>query len=223
MALVRALVTLEHANALPEDRATNTFHFVTQSNPPSALELNGISDAVEAFYVSIPVGAASAIWSFFSSEMAQIGHSVTFYDLGDAEPRTPLREDFFSLPGSPNGDPLPGEVALVLSFQGVAVSGEPQARKRGRVYIGRLDKDSASAGRPSAPILATLQSAGLALGNAGEASLIWSWAIYSPTSDAAGDPTPFSIVDNGWVDNAFDTQRRRGLAPTARNLFDIFP
>jgi hypothetical protein len=27
-------------------------------------------------------------------------------------------------------------------------------------------------------------------------------------------------VTAGWVDNAFDTQRRRGKDPTARTLFD---
>jgi len=38
----------------------------------------------------------------------------------------------------------------------------------------------------------------------------WDWVVYSPTNGNTVN------VDNGWVDNAFDTQRRRGLAVTAR-------
>jgi hypothetical protein len=38
------------------------------------------------------------------------------------------------------------------------------------------------------------------------------WVVYSPKLDA------FAEVDNLWVDNAFDTQRRRGERPTARTV-----
>jgi hypothetical protein len=45
------------------------------------------------------------------------------------------------------------------------------------------------------------------------ASASWDWVVYSPTDDA------YHEVANGWVDNAWDTQRRRGYKPTSRTTF----
>jgi len=43
------------------------------------------------------------------------------------------------------------------------------------------------------------------------------WAVYSPTTDAVDTiDNAFNDVLDGWVDNAFDTQRRRGPAATTR-------
>lgn len=226
MALLRAMVQLAHVSGLAEDKATNTFHFSTLSNPPSVLELNAIRDRLIDVYTTIPPGAASALQSFFSTEMAQIGHTISFYDLADPEPRVPVRVDNFSLTVAPNGDPLPGEVAVCMSFQGALESGLKQARRRGRIYHGRFDKDSSSAGRPSDPLMDTLQANGLRLVTASEAAADWSWIVLSREHvTSAEDPRPsypqtFAVVTNGWVDNAFDTQRRRGLAPTIRQTFD---
>lgn len=47
-----------------------------------------------------------------------------------------------------------------------------------------------------------------------DASLIWQWRIWSPTNNNS------VLIDNGWVDNAWDTQRRRGVEATARTIFD---
>lgn len=213
MALIRAQVSFAHTSGLPEDILSNTFHFTTADI--LAPTLDAVATAVEEFYEA----GATPLYTFFSNEMAQNGHVIRLYNLDEPAPRVPLLERAFSLPVAPNGDPLPGEVALVVSFQGTPVSGLNQARRRGRVYVGRLDKDSASAGRPSAALIASAVAAADDLLADSVAAAMWSWAVYSPTDDAAGDPTPFTIVEEGWVDNAFDTQRRRGLAPTARTTF----
>jgi hypothetical protein len=39
------------------------------------------------------------------------------------------------------------------------------------------------------------------------------WAIYSPTANL------HKTITDIWVDDAWDTQRRRGLAPTTRDTF----
>ncbi len=65
-------------------------------------------------------------------------------------------------------------------------------------------------GRPSATqqtALLDLASDLAALGGADVA-----WVIYSPTDNQ------YRGVTNAWVDNAWDTQRSRGLAPTSRQV-----
>jgi len=213
MAIIRAQVGIQHVSALPEDVLVNTLYATVGS-------LDDVTyDEIKTAIVNLYNAGATPLYTFMSTEVAQNGHTIKLYNMDELPPRVPVKEYSFNLPVAPNGDPLPGEVALVMSFQGDKVSGEAQARKRGRIYLGRFDKDSVTAGRPSAALLNSVDAAGTAFLAASSASAFWSWCVYSPTSDLEGDPTPFTLVTNGWVDNAFDTQRRRGLAPTAKQLF----
>lgn len=218
MTILRMQVALKHTSGLAKDIASNTLYFDV-SQGTEAADAEEIFDKLVAFYTALPTGGAQPLYTYFSTEMAQNGHLIKAYRLSDAEPRVPIAERSFNLPAAPNGDPLPGEVALCLSFQGARISGQPQARKRGRIYVGRLDKDSSTAGRPSAPLISDLAKAGDTLLEASKASLTWRWHVYSPTQDAAGVGWVSSAVVDGWVDNAFDTQRRRGLAATSRTIF----
>lgn len=101
---------------------------------------------------------------------------------------------------------------MVLSFQADKVSGLPQARRRGRVYFGPLGGAAEASGRPGTTLLSAVVAFGAAL--LSESNLAdWTWVVYS-TVNNGGAP-----VTNGWVDNSFDTQRRRGLEWTARTTF----
>lgn len=213
MPLARGTITLAHSSALSEHALTNTFHFTTQDDAPATFNL--LLAAMKAFYD----GGATPLYTFMSSEVAQNGHERTVYNLDEPTPRIPVAHSVWNFPVAPNGDPLPGEVACCVSFQGAAASGVNQARQRGRLFIGRLDKDCASGGRPTAALRTALKDAALALKAASDLAVEWSWVVYSPTAAAQGDPTPFALVDNGWIDDAFDTQRRRGLDPTTRTLW----
>lgn len=236
MALVRAQVALQPVNALPQDVTVNTFHFSTADLLDATLD--AIDDALVDFYTAINAhfGNATFLQSFFSTQVAQNGHTVTMYDLGTPKPRVPLRTTTWNLGVSPNGDPLPGEVAVCMSFQGEKVAGQPQSRRRGRIYFGRLDKDSASAGRPSATLMTCLAAAGRELVGRSDLAGNWSWIVLSPAfdgmiKDVDGNivphptreayPETFAVVHDGWVDNEFDTQRGRGLVSTARTLFTL--
>lgn len=235
MALVRAQVALAASNGLPEDVTVNTFHFSTGDVASSTLD--DIASALTEFYTVVPIGppaGANALYSFFSTEVAQNGHVIKFYNLDEDPPRVPMQENTFNLPTAPNGDALPGEVACVLSFQATPQSGLSQARRRGRIFLGRLDKDSSTAGRPSSALMGTLASAGEDLLGLSDGAALWTWIVYSAPYDGmvrdvdgnlvphptrSAYPETFAPVANGWVDNAFDTQRRRGLAATARTLW----
>jgi hypothetical protein len=122
---------------------------------------------------------------------------------------------------------LPNEVALCLSYQAVAISGESQARRRGRIFFGPLCNTANTLSatgecRPSAALVTALCGAAtlLATPAATAAGDLVHWAVYSPTTDLTETiDDAFQDVDNGWVDNSFDTQRRRGRDATARTTW----
>lgn len=205
MPTVRALITIPMDSGLLEDAATNTLYFEAPLVDQAA-ELTGITTALTSFYQAVDV---------YLSARCNNPVTVRYYDLSQAQPRVPLREDTMTLTFG-TGDPLPQEVALCLSFQGAKSSGVNQARRRGRIYLGPLDRTAAgstvNADRPHATALSTIATAATALATAAFGNGT-PWVVYSPSNNAS------TSVTDGWLDNAFDTQRRRGLAPTSRTLW----
>lgn len=106
---------------------------------------------------------------------------------------------------------------MCISYQGVYLSGTPNARRRGRFFVGPLGNAATNSGtgRPSAGCLNGLEAAAQDFLDDSVAASNWEWVVYSRVS---GGVAP---VVSGWIDDSFDTQRRRGLAPSARRLFSI--
>jgi len=195
--------TIFPTSNLAADAATNTFSFTADSASTMAL---GPLVQLENFYKSMV--------SIFPNTIRQDDHLLKAYNRADPEPRAPIATRLFSFTAAPGGAPLPPEVSLCLSFQALKLSGQPQARRRGRVYLGPLRQDRVGTdGRPTAGLLTSALDAGTALLASSDASALWSWDIWS-TVGAAG-----VLVDNGWCDNEFDTQRRRGRIATLRQTF----
>lgn len=209
MAIIRAMVIIPKTSANTEDTMVNTFHFsVTSSVINDGLDL--VQDSLQDFY--------NAISTKISPVVDHTKMRLKCYDLADPEPRTPVRDELMTPMNTPSGSaPIPEEVCLCLSFRAVPVSGHPPARRRGRVYIGGLGEQvldtATNSGRPSSATLTQFANAGAGLLADSQAATDWSWVVYSPTAG-----TTFA-VDNGWVDDAWDIQRRRGLAPTVRTTF----
>jgi hypothetical protein len=189
-------------SAIPADYATNTWHFDDGGDP-----LSDFMDELKVFYNSIR--------PYYPATVAQNSWEFKVYDLDDPEPRAPVADVFWNLTSAPTGYPLPSECAMVLSYQADKVSGLPQARRRGRVYLGPLNTTTleSSTARPAASVVTALAAAGGVLLAASGASGGWKWTTYSTVTG-----TGFEVLD-GWVDNAYDTQRRRGISPTSRTLF----
>lgn len=216
MKVIRAQVTLERDSALPADVITNTWHWYsgtsTTAGDTEAIALGG---ALSTFYGSISTR--------LSAVFTGVGN-VDFYDLADPQPRVPFAT-YNMTTFTPNTTALPSEVALCLSYEAVPVSGVPQSRRRGRVYIGPLAvATSAVSGvgndcRPTGACVSNLLSAAAAMTPVTVGADTWSLAVYSPTQfqaqgGDAGDST--NPVYRFWVDDAFDTQRRRGAPITTR-------
>jgi hypothetical protein len=94
------------------------------------------------------------------------------------------------------------------------VSGISQARRRGRVFLGPLGNNAVSSttGRVASGAYTAIQTAAATLlGGSGIGD--WTWIIWSKASSSQ------VVVDNGWIDDAPDVQRRRGVDPSTRVLF----
>lgn len=211
MAIYRYQVVLDHDSALPEDVTVNTWHY----DVPDAGDRELPAAKIEDFYNTNPSGEASAVEDFLSAALAGTARTK-IYNLSDPEPRVPVATLEWTF--TPGTDRLPSEVALCASIQAPQESGEPQARRRGRIFLGPLADEALAlaTGRPSTTCIDIVAKALRDLIADSETSTDYALCVYS-TVDNVGYQ-----VTNGWVDNAFDTQRRRGLAPTVRTLVTAF-
>lgn len=202
MAVERALVTLKTADNLPANFMTNSLWFDVVDGSDYPLILGVLEDAYNELLAEL------------SNLITQGPHDVQFYRQSDPEPRVPTYEGTFSFSAAPSGSPLPREVAICCSFQAPKVSGESQARRRGRVFLGPLDSATIGTdGRPDAACITAAAAFGETILSASQASTSWKWAVFSRVNNTGSE------VSDGWVDNSFDTQRRRGDAPTTRQTF----
>jgi len=221
MTVLRAQVTLNSSSGLPEDAAMNVWHFHSVA---ADLEdtADTINDELSTFY--------NGIASVYSGNTLTGTCTTKFFDLTDDPPRVPMFEDGFAITSMGDADALPTECAITMSFQGDPESGGNARRKRGRLFIGPLDAGTTSTGaglvRVGAGATSALAVAATGMIDAG-APLTFQWIVFSPTT--AGTPpwdetildASSTLVTQGWIDNAFDTQRRRGTAPTSRINFPV--
>jgi hypothetical protein len=194
---------IKTADNVAANYATNTWHFEADD----VTALGSAHAALVTFY--------QAVDTYFSNlvNVGAGGLEIVGYAFADAPPRAPVLRTLATLTvGSVN--PLPTEVSLCMSFQGTRQSGTPQARRRGRVYLPFMAEDNnATDARPSTTIINGVVAAGAALLAASDSAGTWSWLTYS------GVAPGWSTVVDGWVDNEWDTQRRRGRRSTSRTTF----
>lgn len=199
-------------SGLAEDRYVNTTHW--QDSSFGLEDFDNVKDMLVDFYTRVPPNGTNRITDFMSTGAINGDVTLTAYRLSDSKPRQPVYQKELQVSGLSNDDTLPTEVALVMSFQATKESGENQKRRRNRIYLGPLDAQANNDGRPADLLVDTILHSARALMNDATDSVSWTWKIYSPSDDAAYP------VWSGWVDNAFDTQRRRGIRPTARGIFN---
>lgn len=218
MAHLMSQIILGRDTALPKDVFVNTWHYDTGAQADVNV-VQGIDDAMGAFYGGVAPGNTSSLASKLGPQVSQAVNSSRhkIYNMAQPMPRVPVYDRPWTMPAT-NSSALPSEVAVCLSFEGVKQAGVPQSRRRGRVFLGPM-ADSGSvidstngrvaAGFPDFIVNCAkqLHSDLLALGV--------TWSVFSRMNVAL---VPVHTV---WCDNAFDTQRRRGDAPTLRSTFSF--
>lgn len=216
MPTYRAQFTIPYFTNLPEDVIVNDWHAFWPVGTPSTSDFEDLRDDIVAFYddaYNFGANTQGAPWVGFAST------SVKMYRVDDPTPRAPhfSSQASITIDGSPSTTVLPCEVAICCSFQGTPVSGEPQARKRGRIFLGGLAGHITAGDTDEFPhvgvnnrdhlcdAMETLRGALIGHG--------WVWVVYSRV---ANESTP---VEAGWVDDAPDTQRRRGQKAVLRSIW----
>lgn len=192
----------------PLDKAVNTWHLLADDE--DELESGGIL-ALNTFY--------NAIDGSLSNLVDPTAGIVRAYDLADPEPRAPVLEQAFTI-GATGGNTSPPELAICVSFEAPQQSGQPQARRRGRVYIGPLSAGawSTTTGMLTTETLDGYEDAMQDLIDTSANATTWALMVYSRVNAAAVEALHM------WVDNAVDIQRRRGLAATdTRDVEPVFP
>lgn len=207
MAIVRAQVTFQGGSNLPEDRYINTLHFANDA--PYATHATNIHAALTTFWTVAPPGR-NIVGSSISAYVQRLV-TVRYYDMSTGEPRVPTPLTF-TLPTAAGTSNVPFEVAVVGSFKGAP---PVTARRRGRIFIGPITTGPISPATSALPCSVDpgfRQDVTGSMKRLAEAPAV-DWCIYSPTT---GEYVP---IVGGWVDDAFDTQRRRGNDATARTTW----
>jgi hypothetical protein len=198
----------------PEDVFTNTWYFRNDlvGGDPNGMAEN-IKTALTAFYFS----TSNDIGPYMSAKVKREGALIKIYDLGQPLPRTPIVKTIAISAAGTSALSLPNEVAIVLSFY--ATNNRP--RRRGRVYLGPWNSSALAAAdntqadaRPVSTLRSIIANRALNLMNS---TLPLQWVVRSlgGTKVPLDQPGMYEVTA-GWIDDAFDTQRRRGAASMSR-------
>jgi len=214
------------------DVSVNVFH-CRSSDVINAAVLTDVFNAFNAFYTT---------WDDNLSSVVGTSARIKIYNMDDPPPRFPIMDQTFTLTPAAGAATMPNEVASCLSFEGLVASGVNRRRNRGRVYLGPL---AAAAGtqtgadlRPNVTFRNAVTGAAnthlMPIPGTTSAQTI-EWCVFSRSNAlglAIGEPPPltepnynesqlaigYRTVIRAWIDDAFDTQRRRGLRPTLKTV-----
>jgi|ERR1044071_5301509 hypothetical protein len=216
-------ITIPYDSGLPEDVAVWDVAFAGESG--AALE--DLSTHLVNF---VNVYGTTEPLAFYLSDYvdrSSLAAKVDIYEIPAVEGPlgSPINTEQFTVgPRAVGGAELPTEVAACTSFH-AELSGipeesgdtRPRARRRGRVYVGPLNTFAISNVPPvmlNGTFITDLIAATKGLADGAGADL-WAMSVFSRT-DWLLRP-----VIGGYVDNAVDIQRRRGVEATSRTTWVI--
>lgn len=207
MANVRALLITQGQSMLPADRYVNTFHF--SNAEPYGDHSAAINSALQTFVNGNNISHPLA---YYLSGMVLRGTNlgeIRTYNMADLEPREPLIYPFTVGAAAASAQPYPEEIACCISVQG-----DPPhtPSRRGRIYFGPINEAAGAYAvgtvRPASTFRADLNKAAQTL-----AGTTLGWSVYSTKLGS------FTPITNGWVDDAWDVQRKRGIDESARSVW----
>lgn len=234
----RVQVTVPKTSAIPADAINNTWHFILDNSDAETFA-GQVETALDGFYTAI-----NGIWA---TDMDWANGTYEWFNLATSRPRLAWRTTTMSVTAGDESlkKDLPAEVAIVLSFRAAYASGVNSQRRRGRLFLGPLayfPSANVDLKRPTSGSLGVIQDAANDLLAASQdAAGDWTWCILSRSDFGGlaigerpeeGEPFPenpallagaMHEVVAGWLDDAWDTQRRRGILPSDRFAFDGTP
>lgn len=189
MAAMDFQVNFNNSNNLPRDRYVNTLYYDATAAGPEP-----ICDGIAAAYVSHILG-------FHGGQIGSM--TINAYPPG-RNPGGPAFSKKYAYAPSGSGSG-PAEVALCLSYY----ADTNQPRNRGRVFLGPFSASAINGERPEPRVMNAALAWARAIAAIGGGNVA-NWLQRSATDNN------YSAVSNFYVDNAWDTQRRRGAQPNGR-------
>lgn len=229
--IVAVTVELHHNSGLVKDSSVNNFCFSNNDVDVDEAALVAMQTALTDFYNGVDSGSSRSIAMFLSPAISRtIAPTMRTYNLdghlGGTPHGSPIDTRSLALLSAPTSGQLalPSEVAVAVTLRAnygsdaeFSPNARPRARDRGRVFIGPLNAglitadSTTGAAHLAGTTMGTFGHAGARLMNASGPDLcVWS------RRNAAVKP-----VTSVQVDDAFDTQRRRGEKPTSRLTYTI--
>lgn len=210
-------VSIPYFTALAEDVVTNVWHHEWgEVDPPSPTEWATFEDSLASFYETV-FASTIAMGPWMKPNLTR----MRTYKLEDPPPRVPVRDLVVPMTALvDSAGIIPTEVAVCLSYQGTRMSGEPQARRRGRLYLGGLGNTCITGGTTSTfprvnPTMRTQMVTAAEDHVEVAATTGMTWGVWSRVDQL------FIPAVSGWIDDAPDTQRRRGQATSARTTWAV--
>lgn len=201
MPLFRLRVIADQVTDLPQDRVSWGWGIECAAAPESG----DLAPLFEGFELAMNTGAAANL-----KLLAYVAGDLTFQaiEVYPAAGGPAVAVGSWTVPYNPQpaGSRLPPECALVLSHRIQTLRG---VRPRGRTYIGPLELDANSGGVIASTAVTAMLNFAEAWHDLLVAEGMQPCVISADGTTKRGDVIAYS------VDNAFDTQRRRGFDATA--------
>ena len=122
----------ESVTQLPEDAYVNTWHFYSDVFP--GIDYDNVRDMLLDFYTTSSFDMNQPLCEYMTSATMSGSYTLKAYLLNDPKPRQVKYLDQGDV-AIGSMDALPTECAAVFSYQATAESGEPQARRRNRIFL----------------------------------------------------------------------------------------
>lgn len=211
---MRAELTL-NPTAGSREKIMNVWHFANTLTSTEEAAAVAFQAALQTFYSAIDV--------YLSHELNGETPLLRCFDLHDPKPRQPFYTDNLTAL-SCGSDQAARELCLCLSYRAAYTSGFSPKRRRGRIYLGPHSSSliDASTGRVNSSRVSAFVTAADDLLNTSNESDVFTWVVYSPTTDTdgEGDDGWYPVLE-GWIDNEVDIQRRRGMPGGTRSVYTI--
>jgi hypothetical protein len=231
-----ATVTLKAKSGIAKDDTVNTLCVKTGADTSTAF--GEVTVALASFFNGTNDGGAlGSIGQYIGHSRSRLAGGMEFRlydvpaDFGSGPMGSPIFEDTGTLVAGSGATPLPEEVAVCCTLLGEgrdtapvetpdgpdadSLIDRPKQRHTGRIYLGPFSTEvvsvtgngQAKVGLISPIILSAIERLQTQLAANGHALYVWS-----------RKGTSMYPVYGAFVDDAFDTQRRRGMAPTTRSI-----
>lgn len=211
--IIEVVSRWQYLTNIPEDVAINTFHFEL-SDTENLTHHASAANRIDNFFTSSTAPMVNALTTYLASYInTATGNDIRTYNIDDPKPRAPRYTRSMTKASPLNTANLPFEVAICGSFKANPISGIPAGRLRNRVYIGPLNLGAVTTtanlpSRPASVLQGDITRSFTRLKAGDTADVVW--CGYSRTANIGWEP------EVGWVDNEWDTQRRRGQESTSR-------